>query len=113
MARSDVIPAQAGTAPAVTTTPPDLDPFTTHWRAARRLPMWTIHRKPSDYPDGWVARMCLTLPPPDHPQGKVFVPEVTGNAIFGPTLAAVRAALPAGRTRPFGCADHRGDLAVS
>lgn len=77
---------------SVTTHPPgltDMQLIALHAQHHDRLPMWTIYQRPSDYPDGYVARMFFTLPRA----------EPTAVAIFGPTRDAVRAALPAGLHR--------------
>ncbi len=68
------------------TTPPDLDAFAVHQHFRDRLPMWVVTAHPSDHPDGYVARMHLTLPEP----------EATTAAIFGDTLEEVREAIPFG-----------------
>lgn len=70
----------------VHTTPPDLEPAVTHYANQERLPMWTVFDHPKDYATGFVARFAFTLP----------ALEKTQFAIFGPTLDAVRNALPEG-----------------
>ena len=70
------------------TFPADLDVARLHYGVRQRLPMWTITERPRDYPGGYVARMHVSLPEP----------AVSVYAIYGPTLAAVRAALPPGLT---------------
>lgn len=66
--------------------PAGADPFRAHWEQRASLPMWVVTANPKDYPDGYVARMRLALPSD----------AATPYAIFGPTLDAVRKALPAG-----------------
>jgi len=68
------------------TFPADLDAAAVHYGVKERLPMWTITERPRDYPGGYVARLHVALPEP----------VVSVCAIYGPTLAAVRAALPPG-----------------
>lgn len=81
-----------------TTTPPgltDMQLLALHTKHHQRLPMWTVYCRPKDYPDGFVARMFLTLPE-QREDARTYTPQATGVAIYGPTLAAVRAALPGG-----------------
>ena len=49
-----------------------------------RMPMWTIYKKPKDYPDKWVARLFYSLPEP----------EPTDHVLQGDTLEAVVAQIP-------------------
>lgn len=51
--------------------------------------IWTVYERPTDYPDGFVARL--------HVVGKVTGP--TTLAHFGPTLDSVRTQLPPGLVR--------------
>lgn len=50
------------------------------------LPMWTIYDHPTDYPDGFIARLCLTLPSL----------RMTRNVMVAETLVALRSRLPLG-----------------
>lgn len=50
------------------------------------LRIWTIYRKPRDYPTKWVARLFLNT-------------HATETVLVGDTLEQVRAALPAGLVR--------------
>lgn len=88
--------------PLHTTTPPgltDMQLLALHAKHHDRLPMWTVYRRPRGYPEGYVARMILTLPPAAQRQPgytRTYQPQQTGVAIFAPSLQAVRAALPGG-----------------
>ena len=73
----------------IQTTPPDLDPNAVHWQHRERLPVWTVYERPTDYPDGYVARMFLSI-------GRTTNPEVTQVAIYAASLREVRSRLPAG-----------------
>ena len=57
-----------------------------HWANRERLPMWTITAHPSDFIQGFVARMSLTLPSP----------KATDCALYGESLQDVRSMLPPG-----------------
>jgi hypothetical protein len=52
------------------------------------LSVWTVYDHPSDYPDGFVARRHEAYT--DHSV------VATADAVFAPTLEAVRAKLPPG-----------------
>lgn len=84
------------------TTPPGLDVTQIHWQHRERLPMWTIYDHPSDYPEGYVARMFLSLPGEDRREAT----GPTGYAVFGSTLEEVREAMPYGT---FAFARYPGD----
>ena len=57
------------------------------WHAARgRRPMWVIAKRPSDWPDHFVARLCVTLP----------FPRPTRRLCAHSTFAGLVDALPAG-----------------
>lgn len=51
------------------------------------LAIWTVYQRPSDYPEGFVARMHVVS------QGKVGP---TNAAVFADTLKGVRELLPPG-----------------
>lgn len=55
-------------------------------QAQGNLPMWTIYDHPTDYPDGFIARLFLTLPDL----------RITRSVVVAPTLSALRARLPMG-----------------
>lgn len=57
-----------------------------HHALRDRLPMWTVTRRPRDFPDAWVARLHLALPRP----------EPTAALLLAPTLAELRELLPPG-----------------
>jgi hypothetical protein len=57
-----------------------------HQQHRDRVPMWVITERPSDYPQGYVARLHLTLP----------TNIATSIAIKRPSIADVRAHLPDG-----------------
>jgi len=57
-----------------------------HHHYREQLPMWVLHERPNDYPEGFVARLCVSLPKP----------VVTRVDIRGATRAAVEAELPPG-----------------
>lgn len=53
------------------------------------LPIWTVYERPTDYPQGFVARM--------HVVGRNAEESgPTATAYFGPTLESVRQQLPPG-----------------
>lgn len=54
------------------------------------LKVWTVYERPTDYPNGFVARLHLAGA---HASGP------TTAAFFGPTLDSVRAQLPPGLVR--------------
>jgi hypothetical protein len=45
-----------------------------------RLPMWVVYDHPTDYPDGWLARLWYSLPQP----------QATGLAIAAGALDTLR-----------------------
>lgn len=57
-----------------------------HDRLRDHLPMWVIHERPTDYPEGWVARLWLTLP----------TPKLTRVALYSTTRDSLEQALPVG-----------------
>ena len=75
----------------ITTTPDGLDVTRVHGLYQSYLPMWIITERPTDYPDGFVARMHLSLVKPG--------PRATDYAVFAPTIDLVRCALPVGLFR--------------
>jgi len=56
----------------------------------KELHMWTVYERPTDYPDGFVARLHLIGAGETRPTMKAF---------FGPTLQSVRDKLPRGMVR--------------
>lgn len=57
-----------------------------HAHVVARLPMWALHERPNDYPEGYVLRFTISLPRPI----------ITRVCVMGPTREAVEAYLPPG-----------------